>query len=110
MLINWSEQSRNDLRSILSYVGLNFGRLKAEMDLSDIRERAEQLKDFPNLGRIFVKDTEQDITYRALSSKLNKIVYYVDGETINIVSVWQNRQDIGRLKKLIKGNTDVFGE
>ena len=30
MLINWSEQSRNDLRSILSYVGLNFGRLKAE--------------------------------------------------------------------------------
>ena len=50
MLINWSEQSRNDLRSILSYVGLNFGRLKAEMVLSDIRERAEQLKDFPSLG------------------------------------------------------------
>ena len=39
MQIEWSEQSRSDLREILSYVGINFGRRNAEDVLSDIRER-----------------------------------------------------------------------
>ena len=102
MQIEWSEQSRSDLREILSYVGMNFGRRKAEEVLSDIRGRAELLKDFPCLGRVFVKDPELGITYRSLTVKLNKIVYFVDNETITIVTIWQNRQDIDRLKKLIK--------
>lgn len=60
------------------------------------------LKSFPNLGRVFVKDPELGITYRSVTAKLNKIVCFVDNETITIVTVWQSRQDIGRLKKLIK--------
>ena len=102
MQIEWSEQSRSDLRGILSYVGMNFGRRKTEDVLSDIHENAELLKNFPCLGRVFVKDPELGITYRSLTAKLNKIVYFVDNETITIVTVWQNRQDIGHLKKIIK--------
>ncbi|MBR5093115.1 MAG: type II toxin-antitoxin system RelE/ParE family toxin [Bacteroidales bacterium] len=102
MQIEWSEQSRSDLRGILSYVGMNFGRRKAEDVLSDIHENAELLKNFPCLGRVFVKDPELGITYRSLTAKLNKIVYFVDNETITIVTVWQNRQNIGHLKKIIK--------
>ena len=102
MQIEWSEQSRSDLREILFYVGINFGRRNAEDVLSDIRERTELLKDFPNLGKVFVKDPELGITYRSLTANLNKMVYFVDNETITIVTVWQNRQDIGRLKKIIK--------
>lgn len=101
MLIKWSEQSRVDLRGVLSYVGANFGHRKAEEVLSDIRGRAELLKDFPMLGRVFVKDPELGITYRSLTAKLNKIVYFIDGETINIVAVWQNRRDINNLKKML---------
>ena len=99
MQIRWSEQSRDDLRGILAYVGMNFGRRRAEKALADIRERAEQLTTFPKMGRVFVKDPEMGIIYRALTAKLNKIVYFLDDETINIVTVWQNRQDISRLKK-----------
>lgn len=102
MRIDWSEQSRNDLRGILSYVGMNFGRRRAEKALADIKERAELLKNFPNIGRVFVKDPELGITYRSLTAILNKIVYFVEGETITIVTVWQNRQDISHLKKLIE--------
>lgn len=102
MQIEWSEQSRSDLSEILSYVGINFGRRNAEDVLSDIRERTELLKDFPNLGKVFVKDPELGITYRSLTAKLNKMVYFVDNETITIVTVWQNRQDIGRLKQFIR--------
>ena len=102
MQINWSEQSRDDLREILTYIAVNFGHHKAEEALFDIRERAELLKEFPRLGRVFVKDPELGITYRSLSTKLNKIVYSVENETITIVTIWQNRLDIGRLKKLIK--------
>ena len=53
MTLNWSDTSRDDLRTILAYVGANFGRRKAEEALADIRERAEQLTSFPKLGRVF---------------------------------------------------------
>ena len=94
MQIKWSEQARNDLREIMTYVGVNFGRCKAEEVLADIHSQADMLKNFPKLGRVFVKDIGLDITYRSFSDKLNKIVYFVDGETINIVALWQNRRDI----------------
>ena len=57
------------------------------------------LKEFPMLGKSFVEDAELGIDYRTLPSKLNQLVYYVEGEIVVIVTVWQNRRDIGRLKK-----------
>ena len=104
MQINWSEQSRNDLCEIMTYVGLNFGRRKAEEVLADIRSQADMLMTFPKVGRVFVKDQELDITYRSFTDKLNKIVYFVDDDIINIVSVWQNRRDIKKLRAILSEN------
>lgn len=101
MQINWSDQSRDDLREIVSYVGNAFGRSKAEEVFAEIRHSAELLDDFPMLGKSFVEDKELGITYRTLPSKLNQLVYYLEDETITIVAVWQNRKDISRLKKLL---------
>ncbi len=99
MNLNWSDTSRDDLNAILSYVGTNFGRQRAEEALYDIKERAELLTTFPKMGRIFVKDPELGIIYRSVTTKRNKIVYFIEDEEVNIVTVWQNRQDISRLKK-----------
>lgn len=104
MQINWSEQSRDDLREIVSYVGSSFGRQKAEEVLAEIRRTAELLKNFPLLGKSFVKDEEFQIEYRTLPSKLNQLIYCVEGDTINIIAVWQNRRDINRLKKMLSNN------
>jgi plasmid stabilization system protein ParE len=101
MQINWSEQSRDDLYEIMSYVASSFGRSKAEEVLAEIRHSAELLKDFPMLGKSFVEDTELGVSYRSLPSKLNQIVYYIEEETITIVTVWQNRRDASRLKKTL---------
>lgn len=101
MQINWSEQSRDDLHEIMSYVATSFGRSKAEEVLAEIRHSAELLKDFPMLGKSFVEDTELGVSYRTLPSKLNQIVYYIEEETITIVTVWQNRRDASRLKKML---------
>ncbi|MBR5982546.1 MAG: type II toxin-antitoxin system RelE/ParE family toxin [Bacteroidales bacterium] len=101
MQINWSEQSQNDLKDILSYVGSNFGRQKAEIVLSNIRSTVELLKDFPLLGKNFVEDKTLGIYYRSLSSKLNQIVYYIESDSINIVAIWQNRCDINSLYKRV---------
>lgn len=92
------------MRAILAYVGAIFGRRRAEEALADIRERAEQLTTFPKLGRVFVKVPELGITYRSLTAKLNRIVYFIDGEDVNIVTVWQNRQDFSRLKRQLLNN------
>ena len=97
MKINWSEKSKDDLRDILSYVASNFGCKKANDVLVEIRSTVGLLKDFPNIGKSFVQDGELGIEYFSLASKLNNIVYYIDGETVIIVSIWQNRQDINAL-------------
>ena len=102
MQINWSEQSRDDLRDIVNYVGTSFGGRKAYEVLDEIRRTAELLEKFPLLGKSFVEDKEAGIVYRTLPSKLNQIVYYVDGEMVTIVTVWQNRRDAKRLIKLLK--------
>ena len=106
MQIKWSEQSRDDLREIVTYVASNFGKLKAAEVLEEISHSADLLKDFPMLGKGFVEDKELGIAYRTLPSKLNQIVYYIDGEAIVIVTVWQNRRDINRLKKSLSKPTE----
>ena len=88
----------------MTYVGVNFGRRKAEEVIADIRIQADMLQTFPSVGRVFAKDTELGITYRSFTDKLNRIVYYVDGETINIVTVWQNRRDIKKLYAILSEN------
>ena len=105
MQINWSEQSRNDLREILSYVGNSFGQQKAKEVFAEIRHTTELLKEFPMLGKSFVKDEELQIEYRTMPSKLNQLIYCIEGETINIIAVWQNRRDISRLKKMLMQKT-----
>ena len=101
MQINWSEQSRDDLREIVTYVASNFGKSKAIEVLEEIRHSAELLLSFPLLGKSFVEDKELGISYRTLPSKLNQLVYFIDGEMVVIVTVWQNRCDINRLKKTL---------
>ena len=81
MQINWSEQSRDDLREIVSYVGKTFGQQKAKEVFLEIRNNAELLKNFPMLGKSFVKDEElqivrfivspQDRMIRRLRTKLH---------------------------------------
>ena len=105
MQINWSEQSRNDLREILSYVRNSFGQRKAKEVFAEIRHTAELLKEFPMLGKSFVNDEELQIEYRTVPSKLNQLIYCIEGETINIIAVWQNRRDISRLKKMLMQKT-----
>ena len=102
MKINWSEQSRDDLRDILNYVGSSFGGRKAPEVLAEIRRTAELLANFPMLGKRFVEDEEEGVVYRTLPSKLNQIVYYIDGDAVTIVTIWQNRQDVKNLIKLLK--------
>ena len=99
MRIDWSEDSLEDLREILSYVGSSFGGRKAVEVLFEIRDTVNLLMDFPMMGKEFVKDSTIDITCHTVPSKLCQIVYYVEDETINIVAVWNNRRDIRHLKR-----------
>ena len=99
MKINWSEQSINDLREIISYVGQSFGKRKASEVLENIRSNAERLATFPLIGKSFAIDQEAEIEYRTFPTKLNQLIYYIDSESVNIVTVWNNRKDVKRLMK-----------
>ena len=102
MRIEWSEDSRKDLREILSYVGSSFGGRKAEEVLFEIHDTVNLLTDFPMMGKEFVKDPVTGVSCHTLPFKLHQIVYCIEDETINIVAVWGNRRDIRRLKRRLR--------
>ena len=102
MRIEWSEASRKDIRETISYVGSSFGGRKALDVLFEIRDTAILLLAFPLMGKEFVKDAKTGVAYHTVPSKYHQIVYFVEGETINIVAVWNNRRDIRRLKRRLK--------
>lgn len=70
MKINWSEQSINDLREIISYVGQSFGKQKASEVLENIRSNAERLAMFPLIGKSFVTDQEAEI---AITNRVSRV-------------------------------------
>lgn len=102
MRIEWGEHSRKDIREIISYVGSFFGGRKALAVLFEIRDTASLLLAFPLMGKEFVKDSKTGVTYHTVPSKYHQIVYFVEGETINIVAVWNNRRNIRRLKRRLR--------
>ena len=109
MRIEWSDHSRKDIREIIAYVGSSFGGRKALEVLSDIRDTANLLLAFPLMGKEFVVDSIIGITYHTVPSKFHQIVYFVEGENIKIVAIWNNRRDIRRLKRRLRRRSDAGG-
>lgn len=61
---------------------------------SDISHIAKLLKDNSYLGRIEPLLDEASVAYRSITvNKLNKIIYYVNDDTIEIVDFWDTRMD-----------------
>lgn len=102
MRIEWGEDSRNDLREILDFLDSSFGVKKAERVFAEIHDSVKLLLVFPLMGKEFVKDAKTGIVYHTVPSKFHQIIYFVEGETIKIVAVWNNRRNIRRLKRRLR--------
>jgi toxin ParE1/3/4 len=95
MKILWTEPAIEDLRNLHSYIGKD-----SEVYASSFVERiilaGEKLTNFPRLGRV-VPEAEKE-TVRELLYHNYRIIYRINGELIEIITVIQGNRDLGSFK------------
>jgi plasmid stabilization system protein ParE len=98
MPVVWSPSALEEYSLILEYVEENWG-LEAALNLLDATDQIiSQIQEFPNL---FPSSKKKDIR-KAVVSKQTSLIYRVTEEQIQILHLWDNRQDPEKFEELLK--------
>jgi plasmid stabilization system protein ParE len=95
MKIRWTEPAIEDLRNIHIYIATD-SEVYANSFVERIILAVEKLPNFPRLGRQ-VPEAEQE-TIRELLYHNYRIIYPINGELIEIITVIHGRRDLGSFK------------
>ena len=95
MKILWTDPAIDDLRSLHSYIGKD-SEVYANSFVERIILAVEKLTNFPRLGRV-VPEAEKE-TSRELLYHNYRIIYRINGELIEIVTVIHGRRDLASFK------------
>jgi addiction module RelE/StbE family toxin len=95
MKIVWTDPAVEDLRELHAYIARD-----SEMYAGGFVERiilaAERLVAHPKLGRIVSETTDESI--RELIFQRYRIIYRIDNDTIELLSVIHGARELGELK------------
>jgi len=90
----WAPIAREDVWSIVSYI-LDRDPMNAQRVLERIERRAETLCSFPERGRVVPELRDQgELSYRELIEDPWRIVYRIDGATVQVVAVLDARRQL----------------
>ena len=97
--IIWSEQSRDDLRSIVLFIARDNPRV-AETFGYLLMSKVDLLMQFPQLGRVVPEENDEAI--REIIFRSYRIIYKVEKEIIAIVRVWHGARGEADIPKELK--------
>ncbi len=90
----WSETAENDLVSIMEYIAGN-NPLRAGKIFGEIKKRAENLRTFPERGRIIPELRDQGITlYREIIIEPWRIMYRINEDRVFVLSVLDSCRNV----------------
>lgn len=94
MNVIWSEKAAETVRDIAAYIQREFGEQTKAKFLSEIDATVSVLVLNPKMGAKdpFLKDFSVELRSVRVN-RLNRIVYYIDGQRIVIASFRDNRRD-----------------
>lgn len=93
--LKWSLQARNDLKSIFEYISVSWSEKAVREFAKKLHKRISLIRTYPSL---FPKSLQKENVRRAVLTKQITIFYSDLNETINIISVFDVRQDPKKLK------------
>ena len=93
----WLDQALEDLSQEIGYVCSEFGVSAARKAEAKIRERVNQLCDFPRLGQVYEGLSFNGSEVRVLHIRQVSVLYTFDDNIITLVAVWNNYQDPAQL-------------
>ena len=94
MRVVWHQQAKEGRDQVADYIGREFGKKRKMHFLQDVRQTTQMLKSSPNIGQIDPLFEGRAETYRSvIVNNLNKMVYYVKGDTLYIAAFWDTRRE-----------------
>jgi plasmid stabilization system protein ParE len=93
--IKWSLQARDDLKNIINYISSNWTDKEVREFAKKLNKRLNVIANFPAL---FPKTLQKENVRRSVLTKQIAIYYSKHNKTVNIISVFDVRQDPAKLK------------
>lgn len=94
MKVIWHNQAKEALRATAVYIRKHFGLLVRQSFRDEVSRIQILLTDNPYMGQKEPLLADQPIEYRSfVINRLNKIIYYVEADTIHIVDFWDTRKE-----------------
>lgn len=94
MKLIWHKQAKEALRNTATFIRKQFGLKVREDFRNEVDHVQTLLTSNPYMGKEEPLLAHRDIEYRSLViNKLNKIVYYIEGDTIHIADFWDTRRE-----------------
>lgn len=89
MTIHWHKRAAAQLHQVEGYVLRDFGERIRQEFMDDMEQAVLALADMPTMGIAHRKQEYRSIIVR----RMNKVVYYVKGDTLHIVAFWDTRRE-----------------
>ena len=97
------KEADRQMNMIACYIQNVFGIKRRREFLKEVRQTTTLLKRSPNIGQIDPLFKDCTIAYRSIIiNGLNKMVYYIDDDTIYILAFWDTRREPVKQADVIK--------
>ena len=103
MIVSWSKRAIKSLTHTSVYILQEFGDSTNKRFLQEIQRVSDLLEESPFMGQVEPLLIGKSKEYRSVVvNRLNKIVYYIKGNTIRISAFWDTRREPNSLAKEVK--------
>ena len=89
-----TELAKEQIRQIAKYIRKEFGKNRRDQFMQEVRQTRRLIEGRPYIGTVERLLADRAVMYRSyVMNRLDKIVYYIDGDIIYIVAFWDVRRD-----------------
>ncbi|MBQ6772271.1 MAG: type II toxin-antitoxin system RelE/ParE family toxin [Bacteroidales bacterium] len=94
MRVVWYPEAAKRLRQVVSYIQTEYGSKSCTKFLKEAYRTERLLAGNPCLGPVEPFLADAPVQYRSIVvNRLNKIVYWINGDVIEIVDFWDTRRE-----------------
>lgn len=94
MKVIWHPIAEMAKLQVADYIRSQFGFKRKKAFMQEVRQMTQMLKRSPHIGQIDPLFNDRARTYRSvIVNGLNKLVYYIEDDTIYISAFWDTRTE-----------------
>lgn len=103
MTVRWYPRAKIELMDAANYIKDEYGYKRSRIFLNKVYNAEKQIRYQPRSGKKEPLLEDTGIEYRSIViDRLNKIIYWINGDVIEIVDFWDNRREPETQAKRVK--------